>query len=146
MKASTVTVQLNQRDAARLDLQSTTILTVAVRRNWCPRGVDHPSPTSAPEASLLELDQTAFKPSHQLDLHAPGNLCRIPGLKMSRREDYMAGRWGQTDILRRFSPSPISWRMLRPIYAERTPVRGIMSSPILCHIPERGQGRSGFIL
>ena len=45
--------------------------------------------------ALLELDQTVFKTNHQIDMH---DLLEswLPGLKIPRREDHMAGgRWAR---------------------------------------------------
>jgi len=45
--------------------------------------------------ALLDLDQNSFKPSHRLDMH---DLLEqwLPGLKVPKREEYMAGgRWAR---------------------------------------------------
>ena len=45
--------------------------------------------------ALLELDQNSFRPVHRLDMHALLESW-LPGLKVPRREDYMAGgRWAR---------------------------------------------------
>ena len=50
---------------------------------------------SAALMALLELDQNSFRPVHRLDMHALLESW-LPGLKVPRREDYMAGgRWAR---------------------------------------------------
>ena len=45
--------------------------------------------------ALLDLDQNSFKPVHRLDMHALLEEW-LPGLKVPKREDYMAGgRWAR---------------------------------------------------
>jgi hypothetical protein len=45
--------------------------------------------------ALLELDQNSFRPIHRLDMHALLESW-LPGLKVPRREEYMAGgRWAR---------------------------------------------------
>ncbi|GKY98734.1 hypothetical protein MPSEU_000829700 [Mayamaea pseudoterrestris] len=92
MKASTV-VQLNQRMLLDLICSQSRTFAVAVLAEigstGSPRGL-----TSA-LMSLLELDQTAFKPSHKVDMHALLESW-LPGLSIPRREDYLAGgRWAR---------------------------------------------------
>jgi hypothetical protein len=95
MKASTV-VQLNQRMLLDLICSQPRSFAVAVLAEiGAPGGQGSPRSLTSALMSLLELDQTAFKPSHQLDLHALLESW-IPGLKIPRREDYMAGgRWAR---------------------------------------------------
>jgi hypothetical protein len=92
MKASTV-VQLNQRMLLDLICSQSRHFAVAVLAEigstGSPRGL-----TSA-LMSLLELDQTAFKPSHKVDMHTLVESW-LPGLSIPRREDYLAGgRWAR---------------------------------------------------
>jgi hypothetical protein len=95
MKSSTV-VQLNQRMLLDLICSQPRSFAVAVLAEiGAPGGQGSPRSLTSALMSLLELDQTAFKPSHQLDLHALLESW-IPGLKIPRREDYMAGgRWAR---------------------------------------------------
>ena len=45
--------------------------------------------------ALLDLDQNSFKPVHRLDMHALLEEW-LPGLKVPKRDDYMAGgRWAR---------------------------------------------------
>jgi hypothetical protein len=95
MKSSTV-VQLNQR--MLLDLIATQPRSFAVAvlaeigihgGQGSPRGL-----TSALMA-LLELDQSSFTPINRLDMHALLESW-LPGFKVPRRDDYMAGgRWAR---------------------------------------------------
>ena len=90
MKSSTV-VQLNQRMLLDLICSQSREFAVSVlgEIGTTPRTL-----TSALMA-LLELDQTAFKPSHQIDMHALLESW-LPGVKIPRREDHMAGgRWAR---------------------------------------------------
>jgi hypothetical protein len=95
MKSSTV-VQLNQRMLLDLICSQPRSFAVAVLAEiGAPGGQGSPRSLTAALMNLLELDQTAFKPSHQLDLHALLESW-IPGLKIPRRDDYMAGgRWAR---------------------------------------------------
>lgn len=90
MKSSTV-VQLNQRMLLDLICSQPRTFAVAVLSEIgnTPRSL-----TSALMA-LLELDQTAFKSNHQIDMHALVESW-LPELKIPRREDHMAGgRWAR---------------------------------------------------
>ena len=90
MKSSTV-VQLNQRMLLDLMCSQSREFAVAVLAEI---GTTPRTLTSALMA-LLELDQTAFKASHQVDVHALLESW-LPGLKIPRREDHMAGgRWAR---------------------------------------------------
>lgn len=95
MKSSTV-VQLNQRMLLDLICSQPRSFAVAVLAEiGAPGGQGSARSLTSALMALLELDQTAFKPSHQLDLHALLESW-IPGLKIPRREDYMAGgRWAR---------------------------------------------------
>jgi hypothetical protein len=92
MKSSTV-VQLNQRMLLDLICSQSHHFAVAVLAEigstGSPRGL-----TSA-LMSLLELDQTAFKPDHKVDMHSLLESW-LPGLSIPKREDYLAGgRWAR---------------------------------------------------
>lgn len=90
MKSSTV-VQLNQRMLLDLICSQPRTFAIAVLSEIgnTPRSL-----TSALMA-LLELDQTAFKANHQIDMHALVESW-LPELKIPRREDHMAGgRWAR---------------------------------------------------
>lgn len=95
MKSSTV-VQLNQRMLLDLICSQPRSFAVAVLAEIgtlsgqvAARGL------SSALMSLLELDQTSFKANHKIDMH--GLLeSWLPGLKIPRRDDYMAGgRWAR---------------------------------------------------
>ena len=90
MKSSTV-VQLNQRMLLDLICSQPRTFAIAVLAEIgnTPRSL-----TSALMA-LLELDQTAFKADYQIDMHALIESW-LPGMKIPRREDHMAGgRWAR---------------------------------------------------
>jgi hypothetical protein len=92
MKASTV-VQLNQRMILDLICSQPHTFAIAVLAEigstGSPRGL-----TSALMA-LLELDQTAFKPEHKVDMHSLLESW-LPGLSIPRRDDFLAGgRWAR---------------------------------------------------
>jgi hypothetical protein len=93
MKGSTV-VQLNQRMLLDLMCSQPASFAVAVLAEiGSPSGHGSPKGLTSALMALLELDQTAFKPNHQIDMHILLESW-LPGLKMPRREDYMAGgRW-----------------------------------------------------
>jgi hypothetical protein len=95
MKSSTV-VQLNQRMLLDLMCSQPTSFAVAVLAEIGSAG-GSPSPRSLTGAlmALLELDQTAFRIRHRINVH--GLLeSWIPGLKIPKRDDYMAGgRWAR---------------------------------------------------
>lgn len=95
MKSSTV-VQLNQR--MLLDLicsQPRTFAVAVLSEIGSPSGQGSPRGLTSALMSLLELDQTAFKPHHQIDMHRLLETW-LPGLKIPKREDYMAGgRWAR---------------------------------------------------
>ena len=95
MKASTV-VQLNQRMLLDLICSQPHSFAVAVLAEiGAPGSQGSPRSLTSALMALLELDQTAFKPSHQIDLHTLLESW-VPGLKIPRREDYMAGgRWAR---------------------------------------------------
>jgi hypothetical protein len=88
MKGSTV-VQLNQRMLLDLICSQPRSFALAVLAEI---GSGQGSPRSLTSAllALLELDQTAFKSSHQIDMHALLESW-LPGIKIPRRDDYMAG-------------------------------------------------------
>jgi hypothetical protein len=95
MKSSTV-VQLNQRMLLDLICSQPPSFAVAVLAEIGSFG-GTPSPRSLTSAlmALLELDQTAFRPNHQIDVHSLVERW-LPGLKIPRREDHMAGgRWAR---------------------------------------------------
>lgn len=95
MKSSTV-VQLNQRMLLDLICSQPRSFAVAVLAEiGSPSGQGSARNLTSALMALLELDQTSFKTSHQIDMH---DLLEswFPGLKMPRREDYMAGgRWAR---------------------------------------------------
>jgi hypothetical protein len=95
MKSSTV-VQLNQRMVLDLICSQPRSFAVAVLAEVGTPG-DQGSPRCLTSAllALLELDQTAFKLHHRIDLHVLLESW-LPGLKIPRREDHMAGgRWAR---------------------------------------------------
>jgi hypothetical protein len=95
MKSSSV-VQLNQR--MLLDLigsQPTSFAVAVLAEIGNPSGQGSPRSLTSALMSLLELDQTSFKENHKIDMHALLESW-LPGLKIPRREDYMAGgRWAR---------------------------------------------------
>ena len=95
MKSSTV-VQLNQRMLLDLICTQPRSFAIAVLAEiGMPSGQGDPRSLTSALMNLLELDQTAFKAEHQVDMPALLESW-LPGLKMPRREDYMAGgRWAR---------------------------------------------------
>jgi hypothetical protein len=95
MKASTV-VQLNQRMILDLICSQPRSFAVAVLAEiGSPSGSGSQRGLTSALMALLELDQTAFKPSHRIDMHSLLEAW-LPGVKMPRREHYMAGgRWAR---------------------------------------------------
>ena len=95
MKGSTV-VQLNQRMLLDLVCSQPRSFAVAVLAEiGSPGGQGSPRSLTSALMSLLEMDQTAFKTDHQMDMPALLESW-LPGMKMPRREDYMAGgRWAR---------------------------------------------------
>ena len=95
MKSSTV-VQLNQRMLLDLICSQPRSFAVAVLAEiGMPSGHGEPRSLTSALMALLEIDQTAFKPEHQVDM--PSLLeSWLPGISIPRREDYMAGgRWAR---------------------------------------------------
>lgn len=93
MKSSTV-VQLNQRMLLDLVCSQPKSFAIAVLAEIGTQG-GQGSPRSLTSAlmALLELDQTAFSESHKVDMHSLLESW-LPGLKVPKRTDYMAGgRW-----------------------------------------------------
>jgi len=95
MKSSTV-VQLNQRMLLDLICSQPRPFAVAVLAEiGLPSGQGSARGLTSALMALLELDQTAFKASHQIDMHALLESW-LPGLKIPRRDDYLAGgRWAR---------------------------------------------------
>jgi hypothetical protein len=95
MKSSTV-VQLNQRMLLDLICSQPRSFAIAVLAEiGTPGGQGSPRSLASALMALLELDQTAFQSSHKVDLHALVESW-LPGLKIPRRDDYMAGgRWAR---------------------------------------------------
>jgi hypothetical protein len=95
MKSSTV-VQLNQRMLLDLICSQPRSFAIAVLAEiGSPSGQGSARNLTSALMALLELDQTSFKTSHQIDMHDLLDSW-FPGLKMPRREDYMAGgRWAR---------------------------------------------------
>ena len=95
MKSSTV-VQLNQRMLLDLICSQPRSFAVAVLAEiGSPSGQGSQRGLTSALMALLELDQTAFKPNHQIDMHTLLESW-LPGLKIPRREDYLAGgRWAR---------------------------------------------------
>lgn len=95
MKSSSV-VQLNQRMLLDLICSQPRSFAIAVLAEiGMPSGQGSPRGLTSALMSLLEIDQTAFKPSHQINMHTLLESW-LPGLKIPRRDDYMAGgRWAR---------------------------------------------------
>ena len=95
MKSSTV-VQLNQRMLLDLICSQPKSFAVAVLAEiGTPSGEASPWSLTSALLSLLELDQTAFTDSSKIDMHTLLESL-LPGLKVPRRDDYMAGgRWAR---------------------------------------------------
>jgi hypothetical protein len=95
MKSSTV-VQLNQRMLLDLICSQPRSFAVAVLAELGnPSGQGSVRSLTSALMALLELDQTAFRRDHQIDMN--GLLeSWLPGLKIPRREDHLAGgRWAR---------------------------------------------------
>lgn len=95
MKSSSV-VQLNQRMLLDLICSQPLSFAVAVLAEiGTPSGQGSPRALTSALMALLELDQTSFKESHKLDMRTLLESW-LPGLRVPRREDYMAGgRWAR---------------------------------------------------
>lgn len=95
MKGSSV-VQLNQRMLLDLVASQPRSFAVAVLAEiGTPGGQGSPRQLTSALLALLELDQNSFRPIHRLDMHALLESW-LPGLKVPRRDDYMAGgRWAR---------------------------------------------------
>jgi len=95
MKGSSV-VQLNQR--MLLDLvasQPKTFAAAVLAEIGTPGGQGSPRQLVSALMALLELDQSSFRPQHQLDMKILLESW-LPGMRVPRREDYMAGgRWAR---------------------------------------------------
>lgn len=95
MKSSTV-VQLNQRMLLDLICSQPRSFAIAVLAEiGSPSGHGSVRGLTMALMAFLELDQTAFRAGHQIDIH---NLLEswLPGLKIPRRSDYLAGgRWAR---------------------------------------------------
>ncbi len=95
MKGSSV-VQLNQR--MLLDLvasQPKTFAAAVLAEIGTPGGQGSPRQLASALMALLELDQSSFRPQHQLDMRVLLESW-LPGMRVPRREDYMAGgRWAR---------------------------------------------------
>jgi hypothetical protein len=95
MKSSTV-VQLNQRMLLDLICSQPRSFAVAVLAELGnPSGQGSVRSLTSALMALLELDQTAFRSDHQIDMNALLESW-LPGLKIPRREDHLAGgRWAR---------------------------------------------------
>ena len=95
MKGSTV-VQLNQRMLIDLVASQPRNFAVAVLAEiGTPGGQGAPRGLTSALMALLEMDQSSFTEVHRLDMHALLESW-LPGIKVPRREDYMAGgRWAR---------------------------------------------------
>mmetsp|Transcript_10567 Transcript_10567/g.30930 ORF Transcript_10567/g.30930 Transcript_10567/m.30930 type:complete len:2039 (-) Transcript_10567:1916-8032(-) len=95
MKGSSV-VQLNQRMLLDLVASQPKSFAVAVLAEiGTPSGQGSPRQLASALMALLELDQSAFRPQHQLDMKVLLESW-LPGMRVPRREDYMAGgRWAR---------------------------------------------------
>jgi hypothetical protein len=95
MKGSTV-VQLNQRMLLDLICSQPRSFAIAVLAEiGTPSGQGSPRSLTSALMALLELDQTAFKADHQVDMHVLLESW-LPGVRIPRRGDYMAGgRWAR---------------------------------------------------
>ena len=94
MKSSTV-VQLNQRMLLDLICSQPRSYAVAVLAEIGGLGQGSPRSLTSALMALLELDQTAFETHHQINMHALLESW-LPGLKIPRREDHLAGgRWAR---------------------------------------------------
>ena len=95
MKSSSV-VQLNQRMLLDLICSQPKSFAVAVLAEiGTPSGEASPWSLASALMSLLDLDQTAFTDRSKIDMHALLESF-LPGLKVPRRDDYMAGgRWAR---------------------------------------------------
>jgi len=95
LKSSTV-VQLNQRMLLDLIASQPNSFAVAVLAEiGTPGGYGSSRSLASALMALLELDQRAFALEHRLDLHSLWEEW-LPGYKMPRREDYLAGgRWAR---------------------------------------------------
>jgi len=95
MKGSSV-VQLNQR--MLLDLvasQPRTFAVAVLAEIGTPGGQGSPRQLASALMALLELKQNSFRPEQQLDITALVESW-LPGLRVPRRNDYMAGgRWAR---------------------------------------------------
>mmetsp|Transcript_36708 Transcript_36708/g.88723 ORF Transcript_36708/g.88723 Transcript_36708/m.88723 type:complete len:2250 (+) Transcript_36708:90-6839(+) len=95
MKGSSV-VQLNQRMLLDLVAGQPKSFAVAVLAEiGTPGGQGSPRQLTSALMALLELDQSSFRPIHRLDITKLLESW-LPGMKVPRREDYMAGgRWAR---------------------------------------------------
>jgi hypothetical protein len=95
MKGSSV-VQLNQRMLLDLVASQPRSFAVAVLAEiGTPGGQGSPRQLTSALLALLELDQNSFRPIHRLNMHTLLESW-LPGLKVPKREDYMAGgRWAR---------------------------------------------------
>ena len=90
MKGSSV-VQLNQRMLLDLVAGQPKSFAVAVLAEiGTPGGQGSPRQLTSALMALLELDQSSFRPIHRLDMTKLLESW-LPGMKVPRREDYMAG-------------------------------------------------------
>ncbi|KAL7544123.1 hypothetical protein ACHAXR_013527, partial [Thalassiosira sp. AJA248-18] len=91
MKGSTV-VQLNQRMLLDLVASQPGAFAIAVLAEL---GNDGPRPLASALMALCEVDQGSFKEAHRINMHSLLESW-LPGLKIPRREDYLAGgRWAR---------------------------------------------------
>jgi len=95
MKGSSV-VQLNQRMLFDLVASQPKAFAVAVLAEiGTPGGQGSPRQLASALMALLEIDQGSFRPQHQLDMKVLLESW-LPGVRVPRREDYMAGgRWAR---------------------------------------------------
>lgn len=132
MKSSTV-VQLNQRMLLDLIESQPRNFAIAVLAEI---GTSPRSLTSALMA-LLELDQTAFKPEHQIDVHELIESW-FSDIKVPRREDHMAGgRWARQSYYDGvFSVATHIWEDAQQYKAMKSRVQRVRHSQECDPLPE----------
>ena len=97
-KSSTV-VQLNQRMLLDLIASQPDEFAIGVLAEiGTPGGHGSPRVLASALMALVELDQASFSPQHRIDMHALLESW-LPGYKLPRRDDYLAGgRWARQSV------------------------------------------------
>ena len=97
-KSSTV-VQLNQRMLLDLIANQTNDFAIGVLAEiGTPGGHGSPRVLASALMALVELDQASFAQQHRIDIHTLLESW-LPGYKVPRREDYLAGgRWARQSV------------------------------------------------